>query len=1101
MTDRTVVYRLRAEASQFQAQMSAASASVTDAARKMTAANAEGEKFRRGLTTVGDTAGKVGLVAAAGLGAAVKAAVDWESAWAGVTKTVDGSSSQMAELEEGLRGLAKTLPATHEEIAGVAEAAGQLGVAREDILDFTKTMVDLGETTNLTAEDAATNIAQIANVMGTTGDEVDNFGAALVALGNAGASTESQILDMTQRIAGAGAQIGLAETDILAIANAAASMGIEAEAGGSAISRVFTELAKATASGGPKLEQFAQIAGMTAEEFVNAFGEDPAQAFNEFTKGLDRVNQSGGDVFTTLKSLGLSDVRVSQALLGMAASGDLLTDSLELGKQAWEENTALAMEAAKRYDTTASQTQIAWNRIKDAGIDAGESLLPVVAGVAESVGSLADAFGSLPGPVKNSLSGLLGITAVFGGGLWFTAKVVNGVTSMKGALDDLGISGDKASGAMGKVSRAATIAGASLAAMAVVDTLQRQFEGLDTGLEGVTGQLLKLGEADGGALSGEFNDIADSFDRLTDPNKAQAFQDSIYDTMGFLGSDSRVDKAVAQFEAIDAGLTNITATAGSGAAEQVFDALAESMSLSADEQERLLELMPQYTDALAGAENQAALKAVSDEEAAAAAAELGAAAIASADEIKAQEKALEDARDAARETAQGFFNLGDGLNDAKVSLGDWIKQMADQAAALRNFRKNAEEAANKGLRQGLINALREAGPEGALRMRQLANATDAEIRRANKAWQSGQAEIRKYVGETTKVPKNVSTTVQVDTAAASQRIASINAQLAAIDRNIVVNVGIRGGGGGEAPYLSGGTRRASGGPVYGPGTATSDSIPAYLSNGEYVIKAAAVEKYGVHTFDRLNAMHFAEGGKVERRKVRAGAAFYAEDNTAALQRAIDRLAMVAEDQTAAVEDQTRRTDEWAKRMADVAQATVSGFNTGLFDRDSNVWAAGSGGGALANLTRDIAGLQERGGLQSQLAGMGLSGDALAALLAQGSNADISALIQSGQATQYAALFNQRAALQGSVGAAAGQFAFGAEFAAQSKELQAATAAQQETAQTIRKMERQLERTQAALERMERNAPERTGAEVGRAINSGASKGHQDKKNRTGVKRG
>lgn len=57
---------------------------------------------------------------------------------------------------------------------------------------------------------------------------------------------------------------------------------------------------------------------------------------------------------------------------------------------------------------------------------------------------------------------------------------------------------------------------------------------------------------------------------------------------------------------------------------------------------------------------------------------------------------------------------------------------------------------------------------------------------------------------------------------------------------------------------------AGGGSVTGPGTATSDSIPAYLSNGEYVVRAAAVEKYGVAMFDRLNAMHFAEGGSVQR---------------------------------------------------------------------------------------------------------------------------------------------------------------------------------------------------------------------------------------------
>ena len=96
-----------------------------------------------------------------------KAAMDWESSFAGVKKTVDDTTEGYAQLSDELRGLATTLPTTHTEVAAVAEAAGQLGVAREDIVGFTATMIDLGETTNLTADEAATNIAQISNVMGT----------------------------------------------------------------------------------------------------------------------------------------------------------------------------------------------------------------------------------------------------------------------------------------------------------------------------------------------------------------------------------------------------------------------------------------------------------------------------------------------------------------------------------------------------------------------------------------------------------------------------------------------------------------------------------------------------------------------------------------------------------------------------------------------------------------------------------------------------------------------------------------------------------------------------------------------------------------------
>jgi len=62
--------------------------------------------------------------------------------------------------------------------------------------------------------------------------------------------------------------------------------------------------------------------------------------------------------------------------------------------------------------------------------------------------------------------------------------------------------------------------------------------------------------------------------------------------------------------------------------------------------------------------------------------------------------------------------------------------------------------------------------------------------------------------------------------------------------------------------VSTGYGNASGGHISGPGTGTSDSIPAWLSNGEYVVKAKAVGKYGKAFLDHVNAGKFADGGEV-----------------------------------------------------------------------------------------------------------------------------------------------------------------------------------------------------------------------------------------------
>ncbi|HEX6516495.1 MAG TPA: phage tail tape measure protein, partial [Nocardioidaceae bacterium] len=362
--------------------------------------NAALQRQHDAMAKTGRAAFVFGAAVATGLGLAMNEAVKWESAWTGVTKTVDGTAAEMADLEDGLRSLATRLPATHEEIAAVAEAAGQLGIQRDAILGFTKTMIDLSETTNLTADEAATDMARFANIMQTPQDQIDRLGASLVALGNDGASTESDILSMAMRIAGAGAQLGLTEGEVMGLANALSSVGIEAEAGGSAISMVMKNMQVAVSSGGQSLADFARVAGMSSEEFTSLWNDNAAAGLDAFVTGLGNISAQGGDVISVLNQMGITQIRQSDALLRLAGAGDLLTESLELGNKAWDENSALLVEANKRYETTEAKVEMARNSLRDAAITAGDVLLPALAGVADVTGDLLAAWDQLPGPLR-----------------------------------------------------------------------------------------------------------------------------------------------------------------------------------------------------------------------------------------------------------------------------------------------------------------------------------------------------------------------------------------------------------------------------------------------------------------------------------------------------------------------------------------------------------------------------------------------------------------------------------------------------------------------------------------------------------------------------
>lgn len=316
----------------------------------------------------------------AGAGLVVKAAIDYESAFAGVKKTVDETATvSYQKLSDGIRQMAKELPASAVEIANVAEVAGQLGIKTEDILSFSRTMIDMGESTNLSAEEAATAIAKIANIMGLTSDEYSKFGAAVVDLGNNFATTEKDIVMMANRLAAGGKLAGLTAPEILGLATAMSSVGIEAEAGGTAMTQTLTAIGNAVAlttkDSADDLALIAKVAGTTSEEFQQAWKEKPAEALQSFIKGLNTAHEKGANVDAILMKLGMTGVRQGNMLKSLALSSDKMSAAVQRSNQAWKENTALTNEANKRYETTESQLKMFRNQITDLAIEFGGPLI------------------------------------------------------------------------------------------------------------------------------------------------------------------------------------------------------------------------------------------------------------------------------------------------------------------------------------------------------------------------------------------------------------------------------------------------------------------------------------------------------------------------------------------------------------------------------------------------------------------------------------------------------------------------------------------------------------------------------------------------------
>lgn len=349
-----------------------------------------------------------------GMTAAAESSIEFESAFTGVKKTVDGTPEQLAAISDEIKRMAAETGVSTTTIAAVAENAGQLGVATENIASFTRTMLDLGESTNLTADEAAVAIARLTNIMGSGEDATSRLGSSLVALGNNFATTESEILEMATRLASAGKLAGMSEAQILALATAMSSVGIEAEAGGTAMTQTLNAIDRAASSGGDTLETFARVAGMSAEEFTTAWRTDAAGALTAFIQGLSTLSAQGGSVTAILDDLGLSGIRQSNMLRSLALASDMMTDALETSNSAWAENVALANEANAVYGNTEHRISAARESINNLGIAIGDAFGPQISGGADMVNDLAqaltDAAETAPGLVSALGSVTVGIT-------------------------------------------------------------------------------------------------------------------------------------------------------------------------------------------------------------------------------------------------------------------------------------------------------------------------------------------------------------------------------------------------------------------------------------------------------------------------------------------------------------------------------------------------------------------------------------------------------------------------------------------------------------------------------------------------------------------
>lgn len=406
-------------------------------------ATAVGKKLQsvgQSFKTLGMQATRFLTLPVLGLGAAaIKVGSDFESGFAGVIKTMNATDAELIMLRQGFKDLAEEVPISVEELLHIGEIAGQLGIATDNVLDFTRVIGSLATATNMTAEQGAIEMARFANIMGLPQSQFENLASSLVSLGNNLATREDEIMSMAMRLAGAGRMVGMTSADVMALSASLSSVGIQAELGGTAFSSLFLQMTDSIGKNSKEMEAFAKASGKSIEDFKRSFRTNAVGAVEDLLRGLSKLNSE--EQTAMISEMGDEGKRMARALINSSLAVDKFGAAIKLSNKAFKDNTALAREADIRFKTFGSQVILLKNQFKLLLGEVFEVMRPLLVQIVGRLKELTKWFRALSPAVKSfavvaglALASIGPVLIAIGVGLTLLGGAISTIVTLFGGL-------------------------------------------------------------------------------------------------------------------------------------------------------------------------------------------------------------------------------------------------------------------------------------------------------------------------------------------------------------------------------------------------------------------------------------------------------------------------------------------------------------------------------------------------------------------------------------------------------------------------------------------------------------------------------------------
>ena len=754
---RTVVYRLTADIAGFQAKMAQASASTKKLADDLTGSGESSEASRAKLSAFGDTAGKVGLAAAAGLGVAIAASAKFEQGMSNVQAATHESAANMDLLRQAALDAGQATVFSATEAAAGIENLAKAGVSTADILSGGLTgALDLAAAGEMGVGEAAEVAATALTQFNLAGSDVPHV-ADLLAAG--AGKAQGSVADMGMALKQGGlvaSQMGVSLEEMTGTLAAFASAGLIGSDAGTSLKTMLLRLANPSKAAALTMEQFG-IAAYDASGNMVSMSNLAGQLAVAF-EGQDQATRDAA----LAVMFGSDAIRAANVLYTQGASG--IAD--------WTANVDdagfAAETAAIRMDNLKGDIEGLKGAFETALIGTGESSQGPLRSVVQSLTALVNAYNDLPGPAKSAAAGILGVTAVAGGGLWAFSKMVTGLAGMRDALSTMGPAGQKAATSLGKVARTAGgIALAGTAAGMLADSIDRvDSDNLERALEA-------LGR---GEVTADLNQIIESLKFINSASNAGPDFGEFF-TAGGLFGDSTRDKMEQNLDLLDQYLAKMVEAGDVAAAVDIFQDVAAKGEAAGIAAEQTAASLDAYVLAMRNADGVASPFAAANDAVKSAVEGATAAVDGSASALDKESDALDKnvdkmnkKRDAALRASDAEINYQAAIDDATAAAranGKTLDITTEKGRANRSALNSLAAAWNE-----QTEATKAA--DGARRA-----AIDGFVRTAVKmGMEEGKA--RDLARSLFDIPKKVNTAVTVDGVAAS--ISSVEYYKRALER-------------------------------------------------------------------------------------------------------------------------------------------------------------------------------------------------------------------------------------------------------------------------------------------------------------------------------